>query len=273
MSESTIIEKTSQPATIGSIADDLSRLGVEEGSLLLVHSSLSSLGWVSGGAVAVVEALRKVVGPTGTLVMPTYSAHLSDPAFWENPPVPESWWPIIRETMPPYDSQTTPTTAMGAIAELFRTLPDSVRGNHPLFSLTACGPLAEEIVHPHTLEAGFGEQAPVGRIYQCGGQVLLLGVNHDRNTSLHLAEHRAFGGTAGTVQNGTPILVDGQRQWGEFEQLDIDLDFVQLGERIRTTTNIVKDGKVALANSQLMSQRDLVDFAVQEWRSNVEPSA
>ena len=78
---------------------------------------------------------------------------------------------------------------------------------------------------------------------------------------------------AGRVQNGTPILVDGQRQWVEFEQLDVDLDFVQLGELIRTTTNIVKDGKVALAKSQLMSQRDLVDFAVQEWRSNVGPSA
>ncbi|WXK38043.1 AAC(3) family N-acetyltransferase (plasmid) [Mycetohabitans rhizoxinica] len=65
--------------------------GVTSGSTILVHSSLSSLRWVAGVAVAVIQALRDCIGPNGTLVMPTHTAHLTDPAQWEVPPVPPSW--------------------------------------------------------------------------------------------------------------------------------------------------------------------------------------
>ncbi|HLL34713.1 MAG TPA: AAC(3) family N-acetyltransferase, partial [Streptomyces sp.] len=60
--------------------------GVRPGETLLAHSSLSSLGWVNGGAVAVVRALLDVLGPDGTLVVPAQTADLSDPATWSNPP-------------------------------------------------------------------------------------------------------------------------------------------------------------------------------------------
>jgi len=71
MPESTTIQNTDKPATIDSLTTDFRALGVTEGSVLLVHSSLSALGWVAGGSVAVVEALLRAVGASGTIVMPT----------------------------------------------------------------------------------------------------------------------------------------------------------------------------------------------------------
>ena len=115
MNEATAVHRAGdKPATIASLRDDLLALGVRPGMVLLVHSSLSALGWVSGGPVAVVLALEAALGEAGTLVMPTHSGDLSDPAAWRNPPVPEAWWAVIRDTMPAYDPGLTP--ARGGVA-------------------------------------------------------------------------------------------------------------------------------------------------------------
>ena len=117
MSEKEIVHKTEVPATVESLQADLRALGVKPGMVVLVHSSLSAMGWVCGGSVAVIAALQKTLGSTGTLVMPTHSPDLTEPSGWENPPVPESWWSVIRENMPAYDPELTPTRSMGIIAE------------------------------------------------------------------------------------------------------------------------------------------------------------
>jgi aminoglycoside 3-N-acetyltransferase len=104
----TIIDKTNQPNTVSSLVSDFKSLGIKEGMVLLVHSSLSSLGWVCGGPVSVILALEEVLTETGTLIMPTHSGDYSDPAEWCNPPVPESWWETIRNEMPVFDKMSTP---------------------------------------------------------------------------------------------------------------------------------------------------------------------
>ena len=83
--------------TPASIASDLRSLGVEPGMLLNVHSAMSKLGFVVGSAQTAVDGLLQAVGAAGTLMMPSHSAQLSEPANWRNPPAPEEWWEQISD--------------------------------------------------------------------------------------------------------------------------------------------------------------------------------
>ncbi|MYK18231.1 AAC(3) family N-acetyltransferase [Candidatus Poribacteria bacterium] len=267
MPEGQVVEKTKTFATVESLQVDFKALGIERGMVLLVHSSLSAMGWVCGGAVAVILALQEVLGEVGTLVMPTHSTDLSDPSQWENPPVPESWWQIIRETMPAYDPDLTPTRSMGKIAETFRKQKNVLRSVHPQSSFCASGPQASYIISNHSLAFGMGENSPLARIYDLDGSVLLLGVGHSSNTSIHLAEYRADFPTKRVVQEGAPISQEGSRTWTTFEDIDVDdSDFHRLGEDFLRSDagKVVRRGKVGIANCQLMPQRTIVDFAV-DW--------
>ena len=123
------------PVTRAQLTADLVRLGVEPGLTVMVHTSLRSLGWVVGGEQAVLEALRDAVGEAGTLVMPTQSWQLCDPAFLDI--TPAAWWPTIRDHLPVYSAELSPTRTMGAVAELFRTVPGTLRSAHPHRSISA----------------------------------------------------------------------------------------------------------------------------------------
>ena len=265
----TIAATAGSPATIESLYDDLQSLSVAPGCLLLVHSSLSALGWVCGREVAVVEALSRAVGEDGTLVMPAHSSDVSDPAHWSNPPVPESWWPIIREQMPPYDPRRTPTRGMGVIAECFRNAPGVLRSDHPQDSFAARGPLADAILANHALPCSLGENSPLARLYENDAQVVLLGVGHDSNTSLHLAEVRALGDAMKSTRNGAPAMVNGRREWVEFDEPNYDTsDFLALGAAFAKETGLVRSGKVGDGDALLLPQVALVDFAVAWFREH-----
>src|SRR5882672_4957923 len=97
------------PLTRASLARDLAALGVEASSVLLVHAALSRIGWVVGGAGAVIGALMDALSPDGTLVMPTFSGDLTDPAGWSDPSVPARWLPTVYEHLPAFDPARTPT--------------------------------------------------------------------------------------------------------------------------------------------------------------------
>ncbi len=269
MREHDLIQSVSTPATVDSIAADLGRLGVESGSILIVHSSLSSLGWVCGGAVAVVEALLQAIGENGTLVMPTQTTHLADPSLWENPPVPPDWWPTIRETLPAFDVRKTATRGMGVVVETFRSYPGVVRSNHPHVSLAALGSSAERFMANHPLTDGFGMDSPLARTYDADALILLIGVGHESNSSLHLAERIAHSDSSKTQSNGAPLVVDGQRCWVRFDEPCFPgVDFAVIGEAFGASHDSVRNGPIAAGTAQLMRQRDIVDFGVKWIQAN-----
>jgi aminoglycoside 3-N-acetyltransferase len=264
--EQELVEKTGKkgPITVRSLAGDLRGLGVRPGIVLLAHSSLSSLGWVCGGPLALIQALQRVLRSYGTLVMPTHSGQLSDPELWHHPPVPRAWWEQIRANMPAYDPRLTPTRGMGAVAELFRTLPDAVRSLHPQVSFAAWGEQAIQVISDHSLDFPLGEDSPLARVYELDGWVLLLGVDHAVNTSLHLAEYRARYAAKSIVESGAPVLAGGHRKWKKLQDINISSDdFDRLGRDFsRDCAACIKTGRVGLAAGQLFPQRACVDYAV-----------
>jgi aminoglycoside 3-N-acetyltransferase len=156
------------------IVADLGTLGVRRGGILLVHSSLSALGYVVGGGSAVVRALTEAIGPEGTLVMPAHS--------WE-------WMEAGCRT---FDVRNT-ATCVGKIPEVFRKMPGVVRSLHPTHSVTARGTLAAWLVRAHeSCESPCGPGTPYAKILERDGQILLLGAGVESNTAFHTIE--AIGG-------------------------------------------------------------------------------
>jgi len=143
---------------------DFRRLGLKPGMTVMVHSALSTIGEVEGGADTVIDALLEVLGPQGTLVMPTMGGA-------------EVW-----------NHETTPST-IAILTERWRQRPESIRSWHPTHSVAAGGKQAEFLVEGH-LEAPtpYGEGTPYVKNMDLGGYVLLIGVDQDRNTTLHSLE-------------------------------------------------------------------------------------
>lgn len=265
------MDAVARPATVRSLTADLSGAGLA-GEITIVHSSLSSLGWVAGGAQSVVEALLAAAGPSATLVMPTQSGHLSDPAAWSDPPVPPDWMHELRDALPAYDARLTATRSMGAIVECFRSHPESMRSAHPLVSFAANGPLARRVIEPHALTPAFGDTSPLGRLYDLDAQVLLLGVDHGSNTSLHLGEHRAEWKGKTNVETGAPMIVEGERRWVTESDLDIDeSDFAAIGDAFAASGG-EDTFAVANATARRCRVRAVVDFAA-SWISEHRPGS
>ncbi len=260
MKEKEIIEKTKKPITKKSLIEELSNLDLK-GETVIVHSALSKLGWVCGGAVALIEALQEVITKAGTLVMPAHSGDYSEPKYWGNPPVPEEWYQKIRDEMPAYRAEVTPTRGLGVTPEIFRSLPGVVRSDHPCLSFSAWGKEAEALTADHKLDYALGENSPLAKIYRREGKILLIGVGHDSNTSLHLAEYRAEHELKIKIL-GSSILKDGKNVWKKYQDIEFNDDlFPAIGKEYESEYEYSK-AKVGMAEAKLFEQKEMIDFAV-----------
>ena len=150
------------------VVRQLRDLGVRAGGVLVVHTSFSSTGPVDGGPAGLIAALHEAVGPRGTLVMPSMSS----------------------DDESPFDPARTPCPDMGVTADTFWRRDGVVRSDNP-HAFAAAGPLAAAITAPHPIDPPHGSDSPVGRARDHDAHVLLLGVGHDANTTIHLAENEA----------------------------------------------------------------------------------
>ncbi len=179
--------------TIDDMMADLRLSGIDAGDLLVVHSSLRSMGYVAGGAAAVVEALVHTVGPTGTVMFPALTFDGSVTAFLRTHEV------VDLRRRPSHN---------GAIPRAAGQRRDAVRSVHPTHPAIAIGPAAAELFAGNQDGQGpTGEDSPFARAARAGGTIVLIGVDCSANTTLHCVEERA----APYVFNGelfAPLTLD-----------------------------------------------------------------
>ena len=227
------------------IKEGLRRLGLEKNDVVLVHSSLSSLGYVVGGPDTVIDALLETVGPQGTVAVPTYSTNAFK--YLEDE---DACYELSVEHMEPYDPETTPVWT-GLIPETFRKRKDALRSLSPAHSIAAIGSKARELT-----EGDWGR-----KLQELGGYVLMLGVSITNNS---IAEGTAVealmksGYKEKTVRKGKYVTTLGP--WPDLTQME-DL-YLERGA--------MKVGKIGQATVRLLKAKPMVSLTKEAVKKDPE---
>lgn len=162
-------------------------LGIRQGNILFIHSSLLSFGLPQGLTPThlpsyIYDLLTRAIGAQGTIVVPTFNTGFCDGQA--------------------FDRQETPSRFMGAFSEYVRQLPDSMRTTHPIHSIAAIGSKTEKITQADT-ESAFSKGGAFDTLLNLNAKVLLLGADINAVSFIHLVEQemnvpyriwRTFGG-------------------------------------------------------------------------------
>ena len=253
---------------------DLRKLGVTKGQTLLAHVSLRSIGWVDGGAEAVVAALRQAVGASGNVVMLTATQENSRSSRAHQAKIAGLAPGVVEkylQTMPAFDVDHTPCDT-GAVAEALRTARSAgaVRSEHPQSSFAAIGPDAAQLMAGHLLECHHGEDSPLAKLYARDARVLMIGVGYRACTAIHLAEYRYTQDPP--VRDYTCVIaVGGEPCWITYKDVELDDScFDVIGAYIEARTK-PRLGRVGGASSRLLPMREIVDNATEWMKVNRRP--
>ena len=227
---------------VSELTVQLRALGVRTGGVLLVHTSFKAVGPVVGGPIGLIAALRETLGSGGTLVMPT-----------------------MTDGESVFDPSSTPSSGMGITAELFWREPGVLRSTHPGGSFAAIGPHAAFICAPQPLAPPHGRESPPGRVHELSGQVLLLGVTHSENTTLHVAE--AIARVPYSVQHPCVVELNGVAERVLIAETDhCCVGFRRTSEWLRAE-GLERAGMVGRAQALLCDSRAVVRVALEHLRA------
>jgi aminoglycoside 3-N-acetyltransferase len=207
------------PLTGPQLLAGLRRLGVAAGGIVMVHASLSRLGWVVGGSETVLRALLAAVDPGGTIC-----AQVS----WQETPLDQLSLPAAHRRayaaapLPFEPAVAEAAHFEGRLAERLRTWPGARRSANADTGVAALGARARWLVEPHGPDDGFGPATPYARLVAAGGQVLLLGAPLHTISLLHHAEATARVRGKRRVRYRVPVS-DGATgvRWRECEDIDV----------------------------------------------------
>ncbi|GAA2050467.1 aminoglycoside N(3)-acetyltransferase [Williamsia deligens] len=249
-------------ATTETLSEDLTRIGVTGGDTVLLHSSLSSIGRVDGGAQAVVAAFRRVLGDEGTLVTPAFSATVTDPCRSAELGAVDPSVTAARDAVPLFSASSTPTET-GAIPTAVLADDDRRRSTHPQASVAAIGRHAGFICGAQPLSFALGRDSPFSRLIDLDATIVLVGVGHNRSSMLHHVESLLGPGVRRHWVRRFPHLVDGERVW--VEAMDVGADnsthFPAVGAAFASASTSHRRGRIGDATTEVFSSRDYVDFA------------
>ncbi|MCG7392152.1 aminoglycoside 3-N-acetyltransferase [Microvirga sp. ACRRW] len=203
--------------TRASLRDDLKRLGIRHGDMVMVHAAMRQVGPLLNGPDALIGALLDAVGPEGTLMAYVDWDARYDELLDEQGRVPPQW----REHIPPFDAASSRAIRdHGVLAEFIRTTPGARRSGNPGASVAAIGAQAEWLTSDHPLDYGYGEGSPFAKLIEARGKVLMVGAPLDTMTLLHHAEHLARVPNKRIRRYEVPFAATGSVHWRMVEEFD-----------------------------------------------------
>lgn len=164
-----------------------------KGEDVLIHASLSELGWINATVEELIEAIRVPMGPDATLIMMTDTRSFAKTGRFSV-------------------SQPSET---GLLTERFRRMPGVLRSCVPMVSFAALGPRAAEYTQPY--HSHLDDSATMSRLLANDGRILLIGVGYPKCTLYHLAEER-MGVPYNIYKDFTGVLVESDQDVGPISQ-------------------------------------------------------
>ena len=237
------------PYTYETLTEDFIDLGIAKGDTLFIHSSFKSLGPVEGGAGTVIAALEATVGVEGLILMPTFSL-----------------LPSREERVAAWNVGKTPST-VGWLTEFFRQMPDTYRSDHYSHAVAARGKDAKAFVSDHLRLEGYaspwdyypwgktyGTHSPMSRAYNANAKLLMIGVDYETSTYIHLVE---------VIHWNKRLTDDPQAEYIRLKRPELGAFWEGLGQ--------LKQGKVGDSMCRLFHIKTYVDTLLSEVERNPEP--
>ena len=241
--------------TFERLVEEFRELGMRERDILFIHSSYKSFGGVEGGPQTVIDALLDVIGPEGTLIMPTFN------------------YDFLKGI--PWDFRTTPSQ-MGVLTELVRTDPRAKRMHHAIYSMSAIGKHADELVAHRTNDC-FGETTIFKKFRDWDAKILILGLPYSKSiTFLHHCEQAAgvdyrflkeFKGTAIDAQG--KLHEESYTMFARDVERGVVLDFEPIGALL--DSQVVTRRQIGEADVRLMKCNDVFRVAVAAMKEHKGP--
>lgn len=240
--------------TRDALADEFRALGLQAGDTLLVHSAYKSFGGVEGGPQSVIDALLDVLGPDGTLIMPTFNFDFCEGAEFD-----------VRET----------PSQMGALTEIVRTSPEARRVGHPIYSFAVLGRLADEAAAIDNVSA-YGPDSLFGRLRDWDGKIMVIGLPYNESMTFfhHVEEIEGCGYRYMKSFTGPYVDLDGNRSERTVTMFVRDID-----RGVQTAVNpmgdllaelgFIRTRKIGESTVRLMRAREI--YAETARRMSDEP--
>jgi len=160
------------------VKEALRQAGLAEGDLVFLHSRLSGFGHVSGGVETCIDAFLEVLGPRGTLLMPTFT----NCCFYYDGHY------VRSKRYRPFHPEKCPVW-VGRIPEAFLKRPGVIRSAHPTHSVAGVGPLAGQCLLQHRqTDPPTCRRSPFGKLVDLGGKMVWFGVGLAATTFFHFLE-------------------------------------------------------------------------------------
>ena len=218
------------------------RMGIQKGMILYVQCDLHSYSYVNGGPQIIIDALQEAVGFEGTIVTPSFSTHLMDPACEKNLLFERDVFEEIRESKPAFHKKKTPSES-GSFSVQLMCNEGVYRSNHPLYSMLSWGKYAKLICDRHPLHFALGKDSPLDKVVEMNGYVLLLGNKYEECDVFKYASILSSKNPIHIVS--APIEKKGEREFISMLEMDYKLKDVSVIYDMIMERSVVKEDYLA----------------------------